>query len=181
MPRCTELRTIIGHKGQIYAVAFNESGAGWRRRVTTVREKYGDISLGASGNSAGDRVGRARHQGWVNGVAFSRIGTRLATSTRTRPRQRMFPQAHRQQGVTDALRPYRSGHGVAFSRDGTQLVTATVIGLRKHGMRVRGNFVDLVGHADEVRYATFSPDGNRMATGQLGWHRTPVVRTDREP
>jgi len=103
------------------------------------------------------------HQGWINGVAFSPDGTRLATGSYDGT-ARVWDAATGRELLT------LTGHqstvlAVTFSPDGGQLATASYDGTAKIWDTAPGReLLTLVGHAGSVEAVATSPDGRHLVT-----------------
>jgi WD40 repeat protein len=103
------------------------------------------------------------HAGPLTGVAYSRDGLRLATSSLDHT-VKLWDAATGKELTT--LRGHRDGaRGVAFSPDGRRLASAGADGVVKVWDVPRGEeLVTLRGHTQGVACVAFSPDGQRLVS-----------------
>ncbi len=103
------------------------------------------------------------HTNWINAVAFSPDGTRLATASNDGT-ARIWDTA------TAAPLATLTGHtgpvnAVAFSPDGTRLATGSHDGTaRIWDTATAAPLATLTGHTNWINAVAFSPDGTRLAT-----------------
>jgi WD40 repeat protein/transcriptional regulator with XRE-family HTH domain len=107
------------------------------------------------------------HTDWVQGLAFSPDGNRLA-STSLDGTVRIWSLTPGQEMATVMAPPAGYGNRVVYSPNGQEFATnggdgtATIWNARTGESRLTLN-----GHNDEVMNLAFSPDGTRLATGSI--------------
>jgi WD40 repeat protein len=151
------VRTLTGHNGQIWGVAFSQDGA---LLATASADSTARLWQTATGTYVRSLAG---HTDEVNGVAFSPDGTLLATVSDDKT-VRLW------QAATGTLLSTLTGHtsrvwGVAFSPDGILLATASDDKTARLWQVASGTHVrTLKGHNGPVVHVAFSPDGILLAT-----------------
>src|SRR5262245_29984211 len=150
-----QLTTLRGHRGIVYAAAFDARG---ERLVTA-----GDDGVGRLWDGAGRPVAELRgHEAAIVGAAFSRDGTQIATASWDGTARLWDAQSGQR------LATLRLGYGrvwsAVFSPDQSRVLVAGWTGMRMWDAKTRQPLFDLVGHAGEVRAAAFAPDGARIAS-----------------
>jgi WD40 repeat protein len=132
--------------------------------------RYGQPSLPAAEDalrqailSSQVRLTLRGHAGFVDGVAFSPDGKRLATASWDST-AKVWDAVSGQELLT--LRGHSGGvSGVAFSPDGKRLATASDDATAKVWDAISGReLLTLRGHSNIVISVAFSPDGKRLAT-----------------
>ncbi|MBB6080979.1 NB-ARC domain-containing protein [Streptomyces paradoxus] len=160
LPDPALLRTLTGHIGGVYAVAFSPDGT----RLATVGDN-GTVQIWDTATGATQRT-LTGHTGGVRVVAFSPDGTRLATVGDNGTVQIWDP-------TTGATQHTLTGHTggvrvVAFSPDGTRLATVGDDGtVRIWDTATGATLHTLTGHMRWVMALAFSPDGTRLATADI--------------
>jgi WD40 repeat protein/3',5'-cyclic AMP phosphodiesterase CpdA len=174
--------TFTGHSGQVTAAAFSPDGillaTGSADKTVRVWNRDGTIRTTLKG-----------HSDDINGVGFSPNGTLLATVTYDG--FRIWDIATSTcKTVVDTYIAAPGNQSLAFSPDGTLLATnsswrkvvtlwdmRTEVDPERHGLLERfvsairsgpktyQPWANLDGHTATVRCVTFSPDGNRIASG----------------
>ncbi len=120
--------------------------------------------------ASGQQIGQPLRSdaGWVNAVAFSPDGSRLATATGG-PEEtvRLWNVASGQQIGQPLRSDARGVNAVAFTPDGSRLATGNADGTVRLWNLASGRQIGqpLRGHTDWVRSVAFSPDGNRIVSG----------------
>ena len=138
-------------------------------RITPVLE--GDIAARHAIRTAARQISRLNHDSWVNAVAFSPDGTRVATGSGEDylgvGSARVFDAAT----GAEVSRLDHQGpvNAVAFSPDGTRVATGSGDTLSDCSARVfdaaTGARSARLDHEGPVIAVAFSPDGTRVATG----------------
>jgi WD40 repeat protein/serine/threonine protein kinase len=159
------LRTLTGHPGRVYDVAFSPDGkrlaAGNWAEAGTV--KVWDVGTGE------EKLNLAGHTGNVNHLAWSRDGKRLASTSADGTAKVWNAEngtvIHTLAGHTGAV------YGVAFSPDGKRLATGgedkTVrLWDADSGKEAKA----LEGHDQSVACVAFDPEGKLLVSGtEGGW------------
>jgi WD40 repeat protein/tRNA A-37 threonylcarbamoyl transferase component Bud32 len=158
-----ELRTLRGHTGVVFGVAFSPdgktlaSGSGGREGGKWCGEvKLWDVATGRL------LLAWTGHTGYVAGVAFSPDGRRLASASADQTVKvwdaRTGREALTLTGHIDKV------HGVAFSPDGRRLASASDRTVRVWDAQTGEQTLTLRGHTGVVFSVAFSPDGKRLAS-----------------
>jgi WD40 repeat protein len=147
--------SFIGHADAINSVNFSPDG---KRFVTSSADQTAWVWDIQSGEPILVLEG---HERGVNFATFSPDGTRIATAS--------DDETVRLWNAINGKEIYQIpvyASSVNFSPDGSQLVTAGEDGIvRLWDAKTREQLLPpLVGHQDEVNYASFSPDGTRIVT-----------------
>jgi hypothetical protein len=149
-------RTLTGHTGGVYGVAFSPDGL----LATASLDKTAQVWDPGSGDCLRTLTG---HTSGVWAVAFSPDGRMLATASPDKTARLWDP------ATGDCLRTL-TGHtshanGVAFSQDGRLLATASDDETARLWNPATGDCLrTLTGHANTVWAVAFSPDGRMLAT-----------------
>jgi WD40 repeat protein/serine/threonine protein kinase len=151
-----ELRTLKGHTGQVFSVAFDPDGSRLASASADGTIKVWDV---ASGQELRELKG---HIGQVSSVAFSPDGSRLASASDETIK--IWDAARGQ--VLRTLKGHTGDvQSVTFSPDGRRLASASVDNTIKVWDLARGNEPrTLKGHTGAVLSVAFSPDGSRLAS-----------------
>jgi WD40 repeat protein len=177
-----ELLTLSGHTDWVWGVAFSPDGT----RIATAgfdqTAKVWDISTALREASLGDNAGattgqvlftlpEGAHTDWVNTVAFSPDGTRLATASNdatakvwdlTTGRELFTLTGHT---YTEDGFPYQGVGHVVFSPDGTRLATSGGDGTARLWDAMTGQeLLTLSAHSQVVTGVAFDASGARLAT-----------------
>ncbi|MFC8664601.1 NB-ARC domain-containing protein [Streptomyces sp. NPDC057199] len=158
LPDPALMRTLTGHRGPVYAVAYSPDGA---RIATTSRDTTVRIWSSATGEALHTLTG---HHEPVRAVAFSLDGRLLATGGRDAT-VRIWNAATGQ-----AVRTVRGHDGpvlaVAFSPDGSRLATGSSDATVRIWDPASGRALHTAtGHEGPVFAVAFSPDGSFLAGG----------------
>lgn len=156
----THVATLTGHTGPVSSVVFSGEGAG---RMITLAED--DPTLRLWDSQTGALLHAPRHAGPVLAATFSRDGARMVSA-----------------GADDTLRVWEVASGVELKDRACQGMhgrvdfaalapggTFALIASRTNNRAVLvpagcGEDIELVGHSGPVTGATFSPDGDLVAT-----------------
>jgi Tol biopolymer transport system component len=150
-------RTLTGHTGNVYGVAFSPDG---QLLATASWDQTARVWDPATGEHLRTLTG---HTGYVCGVAFSPDGRLLATASWDQTARVWDP-------ATGGHLRTLTGHtgyvwGVAFSPDGRLLATASGDKTaRVWDPATGGHLRTLTGHTGYVCGVAFSPDGRLLAT-----------------
>jgi WD40 repeat protein len=163
------LLTLHGHDGEVRAVAFSHDGS---RIATGASDRTVRVWDAATGSALATLRG---HTSIVHGVAFSPDGSRVAGASWDRT-VRVWNAKSGAELLT--LRGHAGRvQSIAFSPDGSRLASASgrggldVTGVAQPGevkvwdARDGTELLALRGHTGIVNAVTFSPDGQRIATG----------------
>jgi WD40 repeat protein len=152
------LRTLQGHSGPVYSVAFGASGT---RLVSGSRDTTLKLWDAASG---GLLLTFAGHSDRVNSVAFSPDGGRLLSGSSDKT-MKLWDVATGQ-----VVRTFEGHSGavtsVAFSPDGGHLLSGSSDKTMKLWDATTGGVQQtFVGHSSAVNSVAYSPDGARVLSG----------------
>ena len=104
------------------------------------------------------------HAGFVDGLAYTPDGKRLATASDDGT-AKVWDATTGRELLTLPIKDGHGRHGVAFSPDGKRLATSTNSGEVTVWDIVTGQAVLILsGHTDRISGVAFSPDGKRLAT-----------------
>ncbi|MET8583834.1 trypsin-like peptidase domain-containing protein [Streptomyces collinus] len=153
-------QSLVGHRREVYAVAFSPDGRTLATGSTDGKARLWDVATGRP------RTVLDGHGGEVWSVAFSPDGRTLATGSKD-SRARLWDVA------TGKTRGTLIGHtdqvnSVAFSPDGRTLATGSADNTARlwdvATSKFRGTFFR---HSDWIYSVAFSPDGRTLATGSF--------------
>ncbi|MFF8973598.1 NB-ARC domain-containing protein [Streptomyces sp. NPDC014995] len=158
LPDPALMRTLTGHRGPVYAVAYSPDGA---RIATSSRDTTVRMWSSATGETLHTLTG---HHGPVRAVAFSPDGRLLATGGRDAT-VRIWDAATGQ-----AVRTARGHDGpvlaMTFSPDGSLLATGSSDTTVRIWDPATGEVLHTAtGHGGLVSAVAFSPDGSLLASG----------------
>ncbi|MBT2478279.1 trypsin-like peptidase domain-containing protein [Streptomyces sp. ISL-94] len=150
-------RRLVGHKGEVYSVAFSPDRHTLATASTDHTVRLWDVAAGKT------RTVLTGHKGAVWSVAFSPDGRTLATGS-TDHTVRLWDM------MTGKTRSILTGHAnwvswATFSPDGRTLATASKDRTARLWDVATGKIRTIItGHADWVYSVAFSPDGRTLAT-----------------
>jgi WD40 repeat protein/serine/threonine protein kinase len=172
-----ELRTLSGHAGPVWCVAFSREG-------TRIASASYDGSVKVWDTATGEPTLTITIKGRtpVSSVAFNSDGTRIATASWNRERTvTLWDTSTGEEKLT------LKGHtgtvnSVAFSDDGSRIVSASSDKTVRLWNATTGmEIVTLSGHTAPVKLAVLSPDGTRIASAsEDGTARVWDTNTNKE-
>lgn len=165
-------RTLAGHKGDVWGVAFSPDG---QRIATGSADKTAKVWDATTGEPLLTLVG---HEGMVKSVAFSSDGRRIVTGGGRWGAGKNPGEVKVWDATTGRLLQDLQGHAycvwsVAIDSDGPRIVSgagdwAYGPGEVKVWDALTGHEVlTLTGHTGSVRSVAFSRDGRRIVTGSI--------------
>jgi len=156
VPALREKRTLAGHTGIVWGVAFSPDG----NRLATVSEdntaKVWDLISGR------ELLALSGHTGGIEGVAFSPDGKRLATASQDKTAK--VWDAHSGKQLYTLTDHKGSVVGVAFSLDGKFVATASKDKTAKLWDADAGKLLRTLSLDAVATHIAFSPESKRLAT-----------------